>query len=208
MNKPFKSQMTSQDVEILKREVGYQGHFSLEIYTLKHRLFAGGWSHPLSREIFVPGQAAGAVLFDPDLDKVVLIEQFRIGALNSSNPWLLEIVAGMIAPEESSEEVVRRESIEEAGMVIQEIIPIYEYWVSPGGTMGKLTLFCGRVDASKAGGIHGLEEESEDIKVHVLSTNEAYEALETGVICNAASIIALQWLKLNENSVKAQWSRS
>src|SRR5690554_7851398 len=46
---------------------------------------------------------------------LVLVEQFRIGALDKSPvPWLLEIVAGLIDTDEEPAEVARREAREEA----------------------------------------------------------------------------------------------
>lgn len=201
--KPF--QFSQQDVEILQQETVYQGHFRVDKYILKHKLFAGGWSKPVTRELFKRTKAAGALLFDPVLNKIVMIEQFRVGAIQDNCPWLIEIVAGVMDVDETVEQLVSRETREEAGLEIRELISICEYWVSPGGSSEKASLFCARVDASKAGGIYGLIEEGEDIRVHVFDLAEAYQALNSGKICNAASIIALQWLQLNESQVRKAW---
>jgi len=192
--------------EISERKVVYDGFFRLESYRLKHTLFEGGWSRELYRELLERGHAAAVLPYDPLLDSVVLIEQFRIGALNAPNgPWLLEIVAGMIEPGESAEEVVVREAEEEAGCQIEALEPICEYLVSPGGASEIISLFCGRVDASNIGGIHGLDHEGEDIRATVVSVDEALELLAKGKIDSASPIIALQWLALNRDSLKERW---
>jgi ADP-ribose pyrophosphatase len=140
---------------------------------------------------------------------VVLIEQFRIGAVESTkNPWLLEIVAGMIGPSESKLEVARREAQEEAGCQLLDIVPICEYLVSPGGSSETISLYCGRVDASQVNGIHGLAEEHEDIRVHVLPLEKALALLRNDGILSATPIIALQWLALNRDALLARWSRT
>ena len=199
--------MTDSRVEILDKTVCYDGFFRIERYRLRHRLFSGGWSRELTREIFERGHAAAVLPYDPVLDTVVLVEQFRIGALEApGNPWLLEIVAGVIDhPDETPEEVARREAVEEANCHIQDIVHICDYFVSPGGTSERISLFCGKVDAAGAGGLHGLEEEAEDIRVVVVPFAEALAQLRAGDIKSAAPIIALQWLQLNHQQLRARW---
>jgi ADP-ribose pyrophosphatase len=158
------------------------------------------------REVFERGHAAAVLPYDPVRDQVVLVEQFRIGALRApEGPWLLEIVAGIIDPGETPEAVVRREAVEESGCVLQDVVPICEYHVSPGGTTERIALFCGQVDALHIGGIHGLAEEEEDIRVLVVPTDEAIALLHAGKILSAAPIIALQWLLLNRESLRRRW---
>lgn len=206
-HKSTDKQFGHKDVRILRKEVVYQGYFQMLKYQLQHRLFSGGWSEIITREMFVRGQVAGILLYDPLLNKVVLIEQFRVGALDSEHsPWLLEIVAGVLDNEDRDAEVsARREIQEETGLEPQAIIPICHYWVSPGGCNEQVQLFCAKVDASKAGGTFGLATENEDIRVVILDTAKAFEAVAVGRICNALSIIALQWLQLNQTRVNDLW---
>ena len=195
------------DVNVLSKERAFDGFFKIDRYRLSHRLFNGGWGQELQRELFVRGDASCVLPYDPITDQVVLLEQFRVGAVDhNQTPWLLELVAGMNDEGETPETVVRREGMEEAGIQIGELKPICEYLVSPGGTSEKIYLFCGQVDASTAKGIHGLEHEGEDIKVHVVSAVQAFEYVSNGTINNAASIIALQWLQLNHESIKREWA--
>jgi len=193
---------------ILDKILCYRGFFRMEQYRLRHELFAGGWSPEITRECLERGHAVAVLLFDPDRDRVVLLEQFRVGALEfPGGPWLMEIVAGIMDdPAETTEEVARRETEEEAGCELLELIPICHYLVSPGGTSESITLFCGRVDTSNlAPGIRGLASEHEDIRLHLVSRAEALELLDTGRINSAAPIIALQWLELNRPKLLERW---
>jgi ADP-ribose pyrophosphatase len=194
------------NVEVLEKTICFEGFFRIEKYRLRHRLFSGDWSHPLVREVFERGHAAAVLPYDPIRDEVILIEQFRVGALAAADgSWLLEIVAGMIEAGETPQDVVKRESIEEADCIISDLIPLYDFFVSPGGTTERVALFCGRVDSTHAGGVHGAVEEDEDIKVHVVPLDTAIAFLNSGKITSASAIIALQWLALNRASVCARW---
>ena len=196
----------AKDIEILDKSEQYKGYFRINRYRLRHRLYAGGWSGELQRELFERGHAVGVLPYDPAADSVVLIEQFRIGALVAGmGPWLTEVVAGIIEEGEAPEEVARRETREEAGIEVMDLMPICRYLVSPGGSSESVVLFCGRVDSRGAGGIHGLAAEHEDIKVDVVPYAEAMRRLEEGDFTNAISIIALQWLALHRDRVRAAW---
>ncbi|CNE47590.1 ADP-ribose diphosphatase [Yersinia nurmii] len=210
MSLPQESPVTlnKNDVEIIARESLYSGFFSLNLYRFRHRLFNGEMSGEVKREIFERGHAAVLLPYDPVRDEVVLVEQLRIAALDSSeSPWLLEMVAGMIEPGESVEDVARREAQEEAGIIVGRCKPVLSYLASPGGTSERLSIMVGEVDATTASGIHGLEEENEDIRVHVVSREQAYRWVEEGVIDNAASVIALQWLALHHQLLRKEWEK-
>ncbi|HHJ3200655.1 TPA: ADP-ribose diphosphatase [Vibrio parahaemolyticus] len=198
-------EFTSRDVEIISKESVFEGFFKMVKYRFKHKLFAGGWSDMVEREMFERGHAAAMLPYDPKTDQVVIIEQIRIGALEHEHPWQLEIVAGMIDRDESAEEVIRREAEEEAGITVGRVASVTSYYPSSGGCSEKLDVFVGEVDASKAHGIHGLDYEDEDIRVHVLSREQAYQWVKDGIFENGASIIALQWLQLNHQELRSQW---
>ncbi|HAS6976117.1 TPA: ADP-ribose diphosphatase [Vibrio parahaemolyticus] len=198
-------EFTSRDVEIISKESVFEGFFKMVKYRFKHKLFAGGWSDVVEREMFERGHAAAMLPYDPKTDQVVIIEQIRIGALEHEHPWQLEIVAGMIDRAESAEEVIRREAEEEAGITVERVASVTSYYPSSGGCSEKLDVFVGEVDASKAHGIHGLDYEDEDIRVHVLSREQAYQWVKDGRFENGASIIALQWLQLNHQELRSQW---
>jgi len=194
-------------VELLDKSERYSGFFRINCYRLRHRLFAGGWSGAIEREVFERGHAVGVLPYDPVADSVVLIEQFRIGALVAGmSPWLIEVVAGIVEEGETPEEVARRETQEEAGLEIQALMPMCRYLVSPGGSSESVRLYCGRVDSRGAGGIHGLAEEHEDIRVDRVAYGEAMRLLEEGRVTNSVSLIALQWLALHRDRVRAAWA--
>lgn len=196
------------DVEIIARETLYSGFFSMDLYRFRHRLFNGEMSGEIKREIFERGHAAVLLPFDPVRDEVVLVEQVRIAAYDvSESPWLLEMVAGMIEEGESVEDVARREALEEAGLVVGRTKPVLSYLASPGGTSERLSIMVGEVDATTAEGIHGLADENEDIRVHVVSREQAYQWVEEGKIDNAASVIALQWLQLHYQTLRNEWKK-
>ncbi|MEN0613421.1 ADP-ribose diphosphatase [Klebsiella indica] len=199
---------SKNDVEIIARETLYRGFFSLDLYRFRHRLFNGSMSGEVTREIFERGHAAVLLPFDPVRDEVVLVEQIRIAAYDTSeSPWLLELVAGMIEEGESPEEVARREAVEEAGLAVGRVKPVLSYLASPGGTSERLSILVGEVDATTAKGIHGLVEENEDIRVHVVSREQAYQWVEEGKIDNAASVISLQWLQLHYHNLRNEWTK-
>lgn len=190
-------------VRLETKESLFSGFLKLYRYTLRHALFRGGWSQSLDREVVVRPPSVGVVLYDPNSDTVVLVEQFRAGPVASNDdPWLLEVVAGISEPGESLDEVALREVKEEANCSVQHLIPVTDFYVSPGATNEKLKLYCGIVDASNAGGIHGLDAEGEDIKVHVIPLGEAYNMVQGGRIANAPAVIALQWLKLHHHELQ------
>ena len=195
-----------KEFKVIQKEAMYQGFFSLNRYQIQHTLFAGGWSEVLTRELFQRGNCVAVLLYDPDTDKLVIIEQFRMGPMAQpevqERAWLLEIVAGAIEPGETAEEVAYRESEEEAGCVVKEMHLINEFYTSPGGASERISLFYGRVNAGDVGGIHGLDHEHEDILVSTVSFADAYAMIEDGRIESAIPIIAIQWLALNKHKLR------
>ena len=193
-----------REFEVLGKELVYEGFFVMEKYRLRHTLFAGGWSGAISRELFRRNNCVAVLLYDPDADKVVLLDQFRVGAAanNVDRAWLVEIVAGAIDEGETPEQVAYRESKEEAGCEILELKLINRFYTTPGGSSEQISLFYGRVDSAKIGGIHGLDHEDEDILVYSVPFGEAYKMLEEGKIESGIPIIAIQWLALNRQSLR------
>jgi ADP-ribose pyrophosphatase len=176
-------------------------------YHVRFKLFNGGLSNIVLREVMERTSAAAVLLYDPALDQVVLIEQFRPGAINQPrSPWLIEIIAGILETGETAENVAMREAQEEASCEILDLYPICEYFVSPGGSNEYIWLYCGRVDARKAGGIYGLKKENEDIRAFVLPVDEAFTMVREGKIKTAPAIISLQWIQLNREFLKNLWS--
>jgi ADP-ribose pyrophosphatase len=195
-------------LEILARDTAYDGFLRIDRYRLRHGLYAGGWSRPLIRERVERLRAAAILLYDPDADQVVMIEQFRIGAHEAGEgAWLLEIVGGYVPPEESPEAVARREAVEEAGCTVDEIEAIGEFYLSPGTSVERISLYCGRVCAPAGGSVHGLDHEGEDIRVEVLPADAAIAELFTGRANSTTAIVTLQWLAACRTALRARWRR-
>lgn len=198
----FTPQFNQTNIDIKSVKSVYDGFFKINQFAFTHALFDGGQSELVYREIFERGHAVAVLPYDPVENKVVLIEQLRIGALSTKDsPWLLEVIAGMIDTPEAKQQVAMRETREEAGLTISQLIPMLSYLSSPGGSTERLYLYLGIVDCKNAGGIFGLEDEQEDIKVHVFDYNEAIDLLNNGELDNAATVICMQWLALNKPSL-------
>lgn len=192
-----------EDYRIESKETLFQGFFRITRMVVTHRLFGGGWSAPLKRELFQRGDAVGVLLYDPNNHLIGLVEQFRIGAQRDRfGPWQYEVVAGMIDAGQTASEVALRECHEEAGLAVQELVPICDYLVSAGGTDEKMHLYCGLLDLQDRAGVFGLDTEGEDILLQVWTYNEVLQAQSEGLLNSAAVTIALLWLQLNSQKVR------
>jgi ADP-ribose pyrophosphatase len=198
-------QFGQSDYRIKSTETVFQGFFKMTRTVLEHRLFLGGWSQPLTREIFKRGDAVGVLLYDPVNRLIGLVEQFRLGAINEEHgPWQYEVVAGMMKRDEDPEQVATREVQEETGLRVESLVPICDYLVSVGGTDEKMNLFCGLLDLSCGGGVFGHEGEGEDILFHVLTYDEVVKAFSEGLLNSAAATISLQWLQLKHAELRPE----
>lgn len=200
--------MSDDAIDILAKETVHQGFFRVDCYRLRHRLHDGGWTTEMSREVYERGHTVGVLLYDPAADAVVLVEQFRLPPHLAGFPaWQIEIVAGIIGPNDPSpEEVARREAVEEAGVTIEgALVPMARYMPSPGGSTETIDLFCGKADSSSAAGVHGLADEHEDTKVVVLAYREALRRLEAGAIVNGPTVLSLYWLRANRARLRRRW---
>ena len=188
---------------VRRRERCHDGFFQMDRLELEHELYQGGMGQPIVRELMTRDPVVAVLPYDPVSDSVVLIEQFRVGALGQvDTPWLVEVVAGIVESGESPETVAVRELKEEAGCDARDLIPICRYLSSPGGLSEHVSLYCALVDASDAAGIYGLPEEGEDIRAFVLSREAALERVLQGAVSSAPPIIALQWLQMNHGHLK------
>lgn len=196
------------DLQITGHEIAFRRHLRLDIYRFRHRLYSGEWSSERVWDVVRRGAAVAVLLYDPDREAVVLVEQFRLPPLlGGYTPWVVETVAGLVDKEnESLEEVARRETAEEANLaVIGELIPIQRYVPMPGNSDETIMLYCGRVDSSTAGGIHGVADEAEDIRVVVKPLAELEAMLDAGQIETGHTMICLYWLLRHREAVRHKW---
>lgn len=185
----------SRKFKIIEKSVVYKGFFTMLKYRVQHSLFNGGESQVYTRELLERGHAVAVFLYDPERDEVVLIEQFRVGAVESDNPWVVELVAGMVEAGETPEDVARREAEEECGARIANLTFIAEFYGSVGGCSEKTTLFYAQIDSRSVEGVHGLASENEDIKVIKLSSAEFLAKLESNGFKTGSLVAAGFWFK-------------
>ena len=188
----------SGEVDIAEIRASHAGFFGLDIWTLRHRRFDGGMSPQLTREVFVAGDAVTVLPYDPVRDRVLLVEQMRMGPLGRGDPlpWQLEAIAGRIDPGETPEEAARREAVEEAGLVLGTLEKVAEYYPTPGAVTEYLYSYVGLCDlADGSAGVFGAEDEAEDIKGHLLSFDRLIEVMAAGEIGNAPLLLTVLWLQ-------------
>lgn len=192
--------------ELLASDAVHDGFFHMQRHRLRHSSFHGGWCEPIVRERIERLAAVSVLLYDPDTDSVVLVEQFRIGRMGEvEDAWSLETVSGFCDTDhETPEQVARREVVEETGCELLAFRPIGVFFVSPGMSVERIHLYCGRVDAARAGGVHGLEHEGEEMRVVSLSRIEAVAQLFQR-LDSTSVIMALQWLQLNRDDLLREW---
>ena len=204
----FTPRFGARDVEVLKRDAAFSGFFRLDRLTLRHRLFNGGWSSNITRELFERGDAVAVLPYDPVNDQLILIEQFRPGAVRGDDsPWMLEVVAGIVEDGESDEQVVRREAQEEAGCTLSELREIAAFYPSAGACSEQIRLYVGHVVSADIGAVRGVDSEHEDIRVHAISREQALAWLDNNGINNGHTLIALQWLARHGETLRQQWLR-
>ncbi|WP_440905071.1 ADP-ribose diphosphatase [Catenovulum sp. SX2] len=205
----FPYSLDKHDVEVVSKKSLFSRFFTVSLVSFKHKLFAGGWSETVEREIFERGDAVVVLPYDPKLDKIVMVEQIRVGCMeNAAHPWAFELVGGMIEQGQSIESVALRETEEETGLIASDLIPMQSYLSSCGGTSERIFLYVAKVDSTQCGDICGLDYEHEDIKVHQFDCEQVFHWLENGKIDAAAVVIALQWFKLNKQTVLDKWAQT
>ncbi len=192
--------------EILDRRRLYEGFYRFERLLLRHERFAGGWTPPLVRERLIQPDAVAVLPWDPRRDRVVLIEQFRVGAVDApEGPWLLEAVAGIIEPGETPAQVARRELLEEAGLEAGRLEHVGAYRASPGGTSERVEVFIAEVVTPAEAGVFGRADEHEDIRTVPMATAEAFERRRRGEIVAATAVVPLLWLEAHGEALRRRW---
>lgn len=193
---------TLDDIDLQSRETLGQGWGKLERFTLRHKRFDGTWSEPIQRDLYTIAEVAMVLPYDPRLDAVILIEQFRTcGLYWGEATWLFEAVAGIVDPGETPPQVAIREAMEEAACTIAAPVHIATVFSSPGGYGERTYMYAARADLSRSGGLHGLAHEHEDIRAVATPLSEAYEAAMDGRIRDAKTILMIQWLTANKEKL-------
>ncbi len=202
----------SPTVTIEQQQTVWSGRFALDVVRFRHTRFDGTQSGLRTWELFRRGRAAALLPYDPRTDQVVLIEQFRLPALAAGlDPVMIEVPAGLCEPGEDPETTIRRETQEEMGLTADLLVPMLDVVLTPGGSDERCTLFAGRVHAPPAGpdgiaGQGGLTSEHEDIRVRVLPAALAIENAADGQYANSVTALALLWLGVRRDRLRAAWA--
>ena len=195
-----------KDIDIRLKATVFQGYFRIDAYELRHQTFDGGWTGVMRREVFERGHACAVLPYDPVRQEFLIIQQFRVGAYAAGmEPWQIEVAAGIIEDGETPEDVARRETHEETGCIVSDLMFMHHYLVSPGGATESTKLYLGRISTAGAGGIFGLASEHEVIRASVVTEAELRALLDGGQITNAATLIAAQWFFLNRDKILEKW---
>ena len=201
----------SGDVEIVSDETVWNGRFPLQLVQFRQRRFDGTMSGVRRWEMWRRGRAAAVLPYDPVLDRVVVIEQFRLPAFAAGlQPVMTELAAGLCDGDEAPDATILRESQEEMGLHIDKLERIGAFLLTPGGSDELCTLFAGRVslgDIAEDGllGHSGLVSEQEDIRVRALPASELIENAIAGTYPNSVATIGLLWLAASRDTLRARW---
>lgn len=193
--------------EVLSRERSFRGFFDVDVLRLRYRRFDGEWSNVITRDLCERGEAAAVLPYDPQRDAVLMVEQFRVAAVDDpQGAWLLEPVAGVMEAGEGADDVVRREAVEESGLVLRALDPIACAYPSPGILNERVHFFIGQADLPPEGGHYGLVDEDEDIRTHVLPLDRALASIGQDKLRSVTGILTLLWLGTHRERLRQAWA--
>ncbi len=193
------------DLDVIRRWQPYGNFFAVEEFDLRFRRFDGGMSTEVNRAVFISADAAVVLPYDPARDRVLLIEQFRMGPLarGDRQPWLLEAIAGRIDGGETPEAAAHREAMEEAGLVLQELLPATHYYPSPSAKSEYLYNYIGIADLPDgSAGIGGVPGEAEDIRAHLMPFADLLDLVDTGEITAGPLVLLTYWLAVRRDALR------
>lgn len=193
------------DLDVIRRWQPYGNFFAVEEYDLRFRRFDGGMSPEVNRAVFISADAAVVLPYDPARDRVLLIEQFRMGPLarGDGQPWLLEAIAGRIDGGETPEEAAHREAMEEAGLVLKSLLPATHYYPSPSAKSEYLYNFIGIADLPDgSAGFGGVPGEAEDIRAHLMPFGDLLDLVDTGEITAGPLVLLTYWLAVRRDALR------
>lgn len=193
-----RSSMRSDQVEVVNCKAPHEGFYVTQTYRLRHPDFEGGTSDVLRREVFVATDASIVLPYDPVSDRILLVEQFRMGPFGRGDPypWVLEPVAGRVDAGETPEACARRECVEEARLTLRGLEHVSSHYCTPGCSTEMFHCYVGLCDLPEIKrGQGGLETENEDIRTHVLSFEEAMDLVRSGEANVGPMVLLLIWLE-------------
>lgn len=193
-------------IEVERRERAYTGYFALDEVSLRHGRFDGSMSPLLERSYFIAGDAALVLPYDPQRDRVLVVEQIRLGPLGRGDKecWQLEPIAGRIDPGESAEQAALREAREEAHLELRALHEVARGYSSPGDSTGYFHIFVGLADLpDDAAGLGGVESEAEDIRARLISYADFIDMAERQIIANTPLALLAYWLAHHRSRLRS-----
>lgn len=194
------------EIDVQRRTRSYSKFYALDDITLRHARFDGAMSETLERAVLIDADAAIVLPYDPVRDRVLLVEQVRIGPLARGDRaiWQLEPVAGRVDPGETPEQAARREAREEAGLTLGTMEKIAEVYPSPATSTGFYYVYLGLADLPDAqGGTGGLDAEHEDIRSHLMSFDELMARVAQFDLANAPVVMAAYYLAHHRDRLRS-----
>ena len=194
--------------KIVKRQVEFDGYHRVETITCQPRsLRHAGDAAEMTREVMFCKKIAAVLLYAPESDRILLNQQFRLGAMMAGceDPFLFEVAAGAVDDGESVEDAARREAFEETGAEISDLEFVAKAYTSAGCLAEEFHLFIGRIPPAADSGFYGLEDEGEEIKTHLLPTQDVFAMLDRGEIMNAPAAVLMHWFARHHNDIRSRW---
>ena len=192
-------------------ETVWKRRTQLNVVQFRNRRFDGTLSAVRTWEVWLRGHAVGVLPYDPVLDRLVMIEQFRYPALLAGvEPVMLEVPGGFTDAEETEEQTAAREMQEEMGLTPDRLHRVGQFVLTAGGSDESVTIFAGRVvtpaaDAEGVAGFGGLASENEDIRIRVLDAQAAIENALAGRYPNSITSLALLWFASKRDWLRQEW---
>lgn len=183
-----------------KRERVYNGFLKIDKIYFKQENVFGIWTEEFSREVIYRRNAVVGLIIDPVTKKLLFTKQLRAGSYVQKEPWIYEMVAGLIDEGENEIEALKREAKEEAGIdELSNIHFIASYYPSAGGCSEKVSLYYAEANLSNLALWGGHPDENEIIELSTLTFDEAMDWLNKGKIGTANGHVALFWLLSQKN---------
>ena len=193
-------------IDIAAQRRAYANYFALDEYDLQHERFDGQMTRPATRAVFLAADAALVLPYDPVRDRVMVVEQMRVGPMARGDGacWQYEPIAGRLDPGEAAEEAVRREAQEEAGLVLGALYPVAESYASPGNSSEFYYSFLGLADLpDESAGTGGLEAENEDIRSRLMSFDALMTLCDDQQIANTPLVMIAYWLARHRDRLRS-----
>lgn len=162
----------------------------------------------IAYEVLRIGEVVAVLPYDPVLDRLVVIRQFRLGAhLAHGHGDNLEVIAGRVDPGEAPVAAAHREAMEEAGIALSDLQPMLAYAPLAAAADERVHLFSARCDASRLPAVAGEIDQEETVLPLAVAPADLLEAVQGGRVRNGHLILALSWFTLHRAAIEAQWMR-